>query len=108
MLGEKRQAAPSWYFNPWVQLVAGIVCMAMIAGQGYGKAFLYFGIGQGIVVVVLSLILAAPHLASTPQAAAQADGARSYTWTEMIRSPIFWVMYAMFVLVGAGGLMATA
>jgi len=26
----------------------------------------------------------------------------------MIRSPIFWVMYAMFVLVGAGGLMATA
>src|SRR6476660_3274684 len=26
----------------------------------------------------------------------------------MLRSPPFWVMYAMFVLVGAGGLMATA
>jgi OFA family oxalate/formate antiporter-like MFS transporter len=26
----------------------------------------------------------------------------------MVQSPIFWVMYAMFVLVGAGGLMATA
>jgi OFA family oxalate/formate antiporter-like MFS transporter len=26
----------------------------------------------------------------------------------MLRSPIFWVLYAMFVLVGAGGLMATA
>src|SRR5438876_5513200 len=26
----------------------------------------------------------------------------------MVRSPIFWVMYGMFVLVGAGGLMATA
>ena len=26
----------------------------------------------------------------------------------MVRSPIFWVMYVMFVLVGAGGLMATA
>jgi OFA family oxalate/formate antiporter-like MFS transporter len=27
---------------------------------------------------------------------------------EMVRSPVFWVMYVMFVLVGAGGLMATA
>jgi OFA family oxalate/formate antiporter-like MFS transporter len=26
----------------------------------------------------------------------------------MLASPIFWVMYIMFVLVGAGGLMATA
>src|SRR5258706_3358158 len=82
---------------------------AMIAGQGYETAFLYFGIGQGVVVVVLSLILAAPYLAASPMAAAATpDGVRNYTWTEMIRSPIFWVMYAMFVLVGAGGLMATA
>jgi len=34
--------------------------------------------------------------------------ARDYTPWEMLRSPIFWVMYGMFVLVGAGGLMATA
>src|SRR5438445_13082063 len=27
---------------------------------------------------------------------------------EVIRDPVFWVMYAMFVMVGAGGLMATA
>jgi OFA family oxalate/formate antiporter-like MFS transporter len=33
---------------------------------------------------------------------------RDYTPAEMLTSPIFWVMYAMFVLVGAGGLMATA
>src|SRR3954447_25635326 len=33
---------------------------AMIANQGYEAAFLYFGIGQGIVVVALSLILRAP------------------------------------------------
>ena len=26
----------------------------------------------------------------------------------MLKTPVFWVMYAMFVLVGAGGLMATA
>src|SRR4029077_4194531 len=33
----------------------------MIAGKGYEAAFLYFGIGQAIVVVVLSMVLAAPR-----------------------------------------------
>jgi OFA family oxalate/formate antiporter-like MFS transporter len=33
---------------------------------------------------------------------------RDYTPAEVIKSPPFWVMYAMFVMVGAGGLMAVA
>ena len=33
---------------------------------------------------------------------------RDYTPREMLATPVFWVMYVMFVLVGAGGLMATA
>jgi OFA family oxalate/formate antiporter-like MFS transporter len=81
----------------------------VIAGQGYEAAFLYFGIGQGIVVVVLSLLLRAPRSGETPAPQAKLQQSlRDYTPLEMIRSPIFWVMYAMFVLVGAGGLMATA
>jgi MFS transporter, OFA family, oxalate/formate antiporter len=81
----------------------------VIAGLGYEAAFLYFGIGQGVVVVVLSLLLRAPRLGETPAASARLhQSARDYTPLEIIRSPIFWVMYAMFVLVGAGGLMATA
>jgi MFS transporter, OFA family, oxalate/formate antiporter len=31
-----------------------------------------------------------------------------YEWKEVLRSPPFWLMYVMFVMVGAGGLMATA
>jgi OFA family oxalate/formate antiporter-like MFS transporter len=81
----------------------------VIAGQGYEAAFLYFGIGQGIVVVALSLLLRAPRPGETPAPQAKLQQSlRDYTPLEMIRSPIFWVMYAMFVLVGAGGLMATA
>src|SRR3981081_2571498 len=38
----------------------------VIAGQGYEVAFLYFGIGQGIVVVVLSLLVAAARPGETP------------------------------------------
>jgi OFA family oxalate/formate antiporter-like MFS transporter len=36
------------------------------------------------------------------------QGTRDYTPRETIVSPVFWVMYVMFVLVGAGGLMAVA
>src|SRR3954454_23322668 len=32
----------------------------VIAGRGYEAAFLYFGLGQGIVILVLSLLLRAP------------------------------------------------
>jgi OFA family oxalate/formate antiporter-like MFS transporter len=33
---------------------------------------------------------------------------RNYQPTEVLRQPIFWLMYFMFVIVGAGGLMVTA
>ncbi len=82
----------------------------MIASTGYESTFLTFGIGQGIVVVLMALFLAAPRpgqVAAAKPAKVRQSG-RDYYWTEMIRSPIFWVMYVMFVLVGAGGLMATA
>jgi OFA family oxalate/formate antiporter-like MFS transporter len=82
---------------------------AVIAGAGYEAAFLWFGLGQGVVVVALSLLLRAPRPGETPAAQAEVQQSlRDYTPLEMVQSPIFWVMYAMFVLVGAGGLMATA
>jgi len=33
---------------------------------------------------------------------------REYKWQEMVKTPTFWIMYVMFVLMAAGGLMATA
>jgi OFA family oxalate/formate antiporter-like MFS transporter len=81
----------------------------VIAGAGYEAAFLWFGIGQGVVIVVLSFLLRAPRPGETPAALAKVkQSLRDYTPWEMVQSPIFWVMYVMFVLVGAGGLMATA
>src|ERR1700756_2450836 len=82
----------------------------MIAASGYEATFLWFGIGQGVVVVLLSLILAAPKPGQAPAAlpVKVRQTTRDYTPVETLQSPIFWVMYAMFVLVGAGGLMATA
>ena len=86
-----------------------IPIQAVIAGAGYEAAFLWFGLGQGVVVVALSLLLRAPRPGETPAAQAKVQQSlRDYAPWEMVQSPIFWVMYAMFVLVGAGGLMATA
>src|SRR6202023_1494584 len=87
-----------------------IPIQGMIASSGYESAFLYFGIGQGIVVFIVSFFLRAPREGEAPVAKVTAlrQTTRQYSPIEMVQSPIFWVMYVMFVLVGAGGLMATA
>jgi OFA family oxalate/formate antiporter-like MFS transporter len=82
----------------------------MIQSQGYEAAFLWFGIGQGVIVVLVGLLLRAPQAGETPAPAAQAvqQSRRDYEPTEVLRSAPFWVMYVMFVMVGTGGLMAVA
>ncbi|MGC5778780.1 oxalate/formate MFS antiporter [Methylobacterium sp. NFXW15] len=86
---------------------------AMIRDSGYEHTFLVFGIGQGIIVMLASLLLMAPDagykdrmLAGRPTA--NVVTRRQYAPSEMVRTPVFWLMYLMFVLMAAGGLMATA
>jgi OFA family oxalate/formate antiporter-like MFS transporter len=89
---------------------------AMIKTSGYESAFLYFGIGQGLIVFLIALALTDPrHVvsatlrkkAATPSTHVQ-QTRRDYRPLEVLGRPVFWVMYVMFVLVAAGGLMATA
>jgi OFA family oxalate/formate antiporter-like MFS transporter len=82
----------------------------MIQTSGYEAAFLWFGLGQGIIVVLVALLLKAPQAGEVPAPVSPAvqQTRRDYGPTEAIRTPVFWVMYAMFVMVGAGGLMAIA
>jgi OFA family oxalate/formate antiporter-like MFS transporter len=82
----------------------------MIQTQGYEAAFFWFGIAQGFVVLLVAQMLRAPEPGETsmPVAAAVHQSRRDYELLEVIKSPPFWVMYAMFVMVGVGGLMAQA
>ncbi len=82
----------------------------MIQSSGYEAAFLWFGLGQGIVVTLVALALRAPAPGevAAPAASAVQQTRRDYTPAETLKSPTFWVMYVMFVMVGAGGLMAIA
>ncbi len=84
----------------------------MIASSGFQAAFFNFGIGQGLIIFVLAFLLLAPKT----RTGAGGDGQRQHHPdppqssgpVEVIKQPIFWLMYFMFVIVGAGGLMITA
>ena len=83
----------------------------MIKNSGYEHTFLYFGIGQGLIVMLLALFMVRPpvHVASAIQKKTKVQQSRvDYSPSQIVRKPVFWVMYFMFVLVAAGGLMATA
>jgi OFA family oxalate/formate antiporter-like MFS transporter len=82
---------------------------AFIKSSGYEAAFFYFGIGQGLIVFLISWALTrAPAQIKSATAIGVQQTKRDYRPTEIVRKPVFWVMYLMFVLVAAGGLMATA
>jgi OFA family oxalate/formate antiporter-like MFS transporter len=82
----------------------------MIQSGGYEAAFLWFGIGQGIIVIIFSLFLRAPEAGEVkaPAASAVLQTQRDHSPAEVLRSGPFWVMYFMFVMVATGGLMAVA
>ena len=82
----------------------------LIKSAGYQTAFIQRGIIQGLVVVVAALFLRAPQAGEVkvPAAPAVQQTRRDHGPAEVLRSPPFWVMYAMFVMVGTGGLMAVA
>lgn len=84
---------------------------AMIADKGFQAAFFSFGIGQGVIVVIMAMFLLSPKTGQVPPPvvnAAVVQTRRNYSPAEVLRQPIFWLMYFMFVIVGAGGLMVTA
>jgi OFA family oxalate/formate antiporter-like MFS transporter len=82
----------------------------MIAASGYQHAFFTFGIGQGVVVFLLAFFLRKPSQ-TMPMKKKQLNLPQTkidFTPPQVLRSPIFWVMYLVFVMVAAGGLMAAA
>ncbi|PSC02642.1 oxalate/formate MFS antiporter [Alsobacter soli] len=82
----------------------------MIAHSGYQQAFFTFGIGQGVVVMIMSFLLRKPeHAGPAVKRHLRIPQTRvDRTPGETLRTPVFWLMYLMFVMVAAGGLMAAA
>jgi oxalate/formate antiporter len=85
----------------------------MLASSGYAHTLTVFGLVQGAVG-----ILAAQGLRNPPRSWAQAvptlrtravrQTARSFTPGEMIRTPVFWLLFAMMSFMATSGLMIVA
>ena len=81
----------------------------MINGSGYQTTFLTFGLLQGVVVIVAALFMTVPRPGEVPSVVAKArQVVRDFGPLQMLKQPIFWVMFAVMTMVGVGGQMATA
>ena len=81
----------------------------MIQESGYHHAFLFFGLAQGVLILLLAMFMVRPRPPRGVQVAPRVVTTKvDYPTGQMVRQPLFWLIYAMFVAVAAGGLMATA
>ena len=90
--------------------VTVIPIQVMIASMGYKATFLWFAIGQGVIIFILAWLLRSPQPGEVPSGAAVKvlQSKNSSTPAQMLASPVFWLLYVMFVLVSASGLMVAA
>jgi MFS transporter, OFA family, oxalate/formate antiporter len=78
-----------------------------ILHHGYEQAFLWFGLGQGLVIVLAALIMRFPRAgeAAAPAQSRVLQSRREYTPGEMLRCPGFWLIYLMMVMGAIPGLL---
>ncbi len=86
---------------------------SMIKSSGYQHTLLVWGVVQGVLGVLAALGLRLPPEAGHPAGAAAAtrpetQSRRSYTPTEMLRSPVFWLLFVMMSMMSTSGLMVTS
>ncbi len=89
----------------------------IIQHRGYSTAFLWTGILQGAVILIVAQFLRHPPRAAAPAARAAIRphratlpglGQHEFTTMEMLRTPQFYAIYLAFVMMATGGLLVTA
>lgn len=84
---------------------------ASITSMGWAGAMTAWGVGQGIVAIVMALILHHPPKGWLPkdwvQPKAVVQTRKDFTAGQMMSQKEFYIMYAMFLMVCTGGLMTT-
>jgi OFA family oxalate/formate antiporter-like MFS transporter len=81
----------------------------MIRSDGYRHAFLFFGLLQGMVILILGLLLDKPPAYAgdmTPRKTIH-HGAELRP-IETIRTGVFWLTYLIYLLIAFGGMVMTA
>ncbi|MCL4491784.1 MAG: oxalate/formate MFS antiporter [Nitrospirae bacterium] len=82
---------------------------ALLKDYGYSITFLYTGIAQGLIILVVAQLLKyPPGDKSTHKVHVKAAEKRGFSPWEMLRTPHFWMIYFMFTCMATGGLLLTA
>src|SRR5205085_1397684 len=81
----------------------------MIRSIGYRDTLLETGIAQGVLIMVAGLFLQNPPPGAVPVAVAAKPKVRrhneEFNSGQMLRTPQFYLLYAMMLMIGIGGLM---
>ena len=93
------------FFNPMLD--------SLMKATNYQTAFLYTGVVLGVVVIIAGQFLQYPPMGFLPAPSASATSnvrrhTEQFNTFEMLRTPQFYVLFVMMLMVGIGGLMATA
>jgi OFA family oxalate/formate antiporter-like MFS transporter len=81
---------------------------SMIDASGYEQTFMHFGLIQGGIVFVMAWLLIAPPPQVANVVVKKNQTAHGYTPIEVLRTPVFYVLYVMFFLIACGGLTMAA
>ncbi|MGD0964318.1 MAG: oxalate/formate MFS antiporter [Candidatus Acidiferrales bacterium] len=81
-----------------------------LASHGYQTTLFHFALLQGIVVLLAAIVLVKPPKGPALRRPNPrlVQSKMDFGPGQMLRSPIFWIMYVAFILVGSSGLMAAA
>lgn len=89
----------------------------MIKASGYKHTFIFWGIIQGIVVILAAMVIVKPPAGWVPRGWKEKEAqlkarvrtsAVDMTPWQMLRTGSFWVIYLMMTMVAFGGLVVTA
>jgi MFS transporter, OFA family, oxalate/formate antiporter len=80
----------------------------IIAHRGYNTAFVWTGVVQGAIILIVAQFLRHPPAQPARASASSTLGQHDFTTMEMLRTPQFYVMYVALVMMATGGLLVTA
>ena len=85
--------------------------VSLIKNYDYTTAFLYTGLFQSTLIIIAAQFLRNPAPGEAPVAPPNAAKVRSrgqdFTSAEMLRTPHYYLMFSMALMMGIGGLMTT-
>lgn len=77
----------------------------MIKSSGYQSTLVSFGIGIGVLGLVIAQGLRRPPEPAIEAASSLPSLAVGYHWKQMLKTPVFWLMFLMMTMMSTGGLM---